>query len=154
MHPIKFKFVTLFLLVISFKMVSAQQDTVSVDGLFKQARTAAFDQQNYPLAISLSKKALITAPDYTDVSVFLGRVYTWSNKQDSARTVFTRVLAKHPDDEDASFAYGSLEFWNDNFSKALEVVNMALRYHNQSTDLLTLRAKILADFKNSGKAAN
>jgi Flp pilus assembly protein TadD len=154
MRSIKFKLVTLFLLVISFKMVSAQQEALSADSLFSQARTAAFDKQNYPLAISLSKKALITAPDYTEVGVFLGRVYTWNNNPDSARTVFTGVLAKHPDDEDASFAYGSLEYWNNNFSKALEVVNLALRYNNKSTDLLTLRAKILTDFKNSGKAGN
>jgi tetratricopeptide (TPR) repeat protein len=154
MHRIKFKYVTLFLLVISFKMASAQRGAISSDSLFNQARTAAFDQQNYPLAIILSKKALAEAPDYTDVSVFLGRVYTWSDKPDSARTIFTAVLAKHPDDEDASFAYGSLEYWNNNFPKALEVVNLALKYHNHSTDLLTLKAKILADTKNGGKAGD
>jgi Flp pilus assembly protein TadD len=150
----KFKYLTLFLLVFSFKMASAQQDTLSSDDLFKQARTAAFDQQNYPLAISISKRALIVAPDYVDINVFLGRLYTWSNKTDSARTVFTDVLAKHPDDEDASFAYGSLEYWNNNFPKALEVVNLALRYHNKSTDLLTLRSQILADQKKGNKAGN
>jgi tetratricopeptide (TPR) repeat protein len=154
MHCMKFKYLTFFLLVMSFKMVSAQQDTLSSDDLFKQARTAAFDQQNYPLAISLSKKALVEAPDYTDLSIFLGRVYTWSNKADSARTIFIQVLAQHPDEEDASFAYGSLEYWNNNLPKALEVVTKGLLYHNQSKDLLTLRAQVMADMKKGGKAGN
>lgn len=145
----KFKYLTLFLLIISFKMASAQIDTLSSDSLFNMARTAAFDQQNYPLAISISKKALAEAPDYTDVSIFLGRLYTWSNKTDSARRVFRKILTKHPKDEDASFAYGSLEYWNNNLSKALEVVNMGLKYHKESKDLLTLRAEIRADMKNN-----
>ena len=150
----KFKYLTLFLLVISFKMASAQQDTISSDGLFNQARTAAFDHENYPLAISLSKQALAIAPDYVDISIFLGRVYTWSNKADSARTIFKQVMKKYPDEEDAYLAYGNLEYWNNNLPKALEVVSMGLRYHNQSKDLLTLRAQILADLKKGGKADN
>ncbi len=152
MFRMKFKHITFFLLAMSVKMVSAQE--LSSDDLFKQARTAAFDQQNYPLAISLSKQSLAEAPDYVDVSVFLGRVYSWSNKPDSARTVFIQVLKKHPDEEDAYLAYGNLEYWNNNSTKALEVVNLGLRYHNQSKDLLTLRAQILADLKNGGKAGN
>jgi tetratricopeptide (TPR) repeat protein len=148
----KFKYLTLFLLVISFKMASAQIDTLSSDSLFNQARAAAFDQQNYPLAISISKRALAEAPDYTDVSIFLGRLYTWSNKTDSARRVFKKLLAQHPKEEDAYLAYGNLEYWNNNLPKALEVVNLGLRYHKQSKDLLTLRAEIRADMKNK-KAA-
>ncbi len=148
MHRIKFKYLTLFLLVISFKMASAQRDTtLSADDLFKQARTAAFDQKNYPLAISLSKKALVRNPDYTEISVFIGRVYTWSDKQDSARTVFNDVLAKHPDNEDASLAYGSLEFWGNNYPRALQLVNTGLKYHGGSNDLLLLKAQILTDMK-------
>jgi Tfp pilus assembly protein PilF len=144
----KFKYSTLFLLVILFKMASAQTDTLSSDSLFNMARTAAFDLQNYPLAIDLSKKALAEAPDYTDVSIFLGRLYTWSDKADSARTIFKKVVTKHPDDEDGCLAYGNLEYWNHNLPKALVVVNAGLKYHKQSKDLLTLRAQIQADMGN------
>jgi len=139
-----YKYLTFFLLTISFKMVSAQA-VLSSDELFKLARTAAFDQKNYPLAISLSKQALVKKPDYSDISIFLGRLYTWSDKLDSARTVFTGVLNKHPDNEDASLAYGSLEYWNNNSAKALQLVNNGLKYHNQSKDLILLRAKVLND---------
>lgn len=136
----------LFLLIISIKTVSAQTG-FSSDELFQQARKAAFDQKDYPKAISLSKQALIKSPDYSDIHVFLGRIYTWSDKLDSARTQFNLVLNKHPDNEDASFAYGSLEYWNNNSVKALQYVTDGLKYHPQSKDLLLLKAKVLNDLK-------
>ncbi|MBS1532514.1 MAG: tetratricopeptide repeat protein, partial [Bacteroidetes bacterium] len=126
----------------------------SSDELFQQARHAAFDLKDYPKAISLSKQALTKSPDYSDIRVFLGRVYTWSGKADSARAQFAQVLTKHPDNEDAAFASGSLEFWNDNSVKALQIVNGGLKYHPQSKDLLLLKAKALNDLKRYSEANN
>src|SRR5579862_20755 len=100
------QYIFLLLLIISFKAAFAQTE-FSSDELFQQARKAAFDQKNYAKAISLSKQALVKSPDYSDIHVFLGRVYTWTDKLDSARAQFNLVLGKHPDNEDASFAYGS-----------------------------------------------
>lgn len=134
----------LFLLLISLKLVNAQT-TPSTDELFKQARSAAFDQKNYPLAISLSKQALAKSPDYSEISNFLGRIYTWTGKLDSARLIFNAVLDKHPDTEDASFASGSLEYWNNNSPKALQLVNDGLKYHPLSNDLLLLKGKVQND---------
>ncbi|MGZ3810879.1 MAG: YaiO family outer membrane beta-barrel protein [Mucilaginibacter sp.] len=144
-------YTSLFLLIIFAKMTSAQTG-LSSDELFQQARKAAFDQKDYPKAISLSKQALVKSPDYSDIRVFLGRVYTWSDKLDSARTQFTTVLSKHPDNEDASFAFGSLEYWNNNSPKALQYVNNGLKYHPQSKDLLLLKAKVLNDLKRFNEA--
>ncbi|HEY4325910.1 MAG TPA: YaiO family outer membrane beta-barrel protein [Mucilaginibacter sp.] len=145
-------FVFLFL-TICFKLTSAQTAFTS-DELFQQARKAAFDQKNYPKAISLSKQALAKSPDYSDIRVFLGRVYTWSDKVDSARAEFDFVLSKHPDNEDASFAYGSLEYWNNNSPKALQTVQNGLNYHAQSKNLWLLKAKILNDLKRYKDANN
>jgi YaiO family outer membrane protein len=147
------QFVFLFLLIISFKMDSAQAG-FSSDELFQQARKAAFDQKDYPKAISLSKQALVKSPDYADIHVFLGRIYTWTDKLDSARTQFNFVLSRHPDNEDASFAYGSLEYWNNNSPKALQYVQDGLKYYPQSKDLLLLEAKVLNDLKRYKEANN
>ena len=144
-------FFPLFLLTISINMASAQSK-LSSDELFQQARKAAFDQKDYPMAISLSKQALVKSPDYSDIHVFLGRIYTWTDKLDSARTQFNLVLSKHPDNEDASFAYGSLEYWNNNSPKALQYVQDGLKYHPQSKDLLLLKAKVLNDLKRFKEA--
>src|ERR1700758_5601376 len=98
-----------FLFLVVFSRAAYAQNGPSSDDLFRQARRAAFDQKDYPKAISLSKQALTKSPDYSDIRVFLGRVYTWSGKTDSARAAFNYVLGRHPDNEDASFAFGSLE---------------------------------------------
>jgi len=141
-----YKNVLLPVLLFCLTTASAQNNS-STDDLFKQARSAAFDQKNYPLAISLSKQALIKSPDYTDISVFLGRLYTWTDKTDSARAIFKAVLDKHPDNEDAAFADGSLEYWNNNSAAALTVVNNGVKYHPLSKDLLLLKGKILNNLK-------
>ncbi|MDB5025158.1 MAG: hypothetical protein JWP78_2913 [Mucilaginibacter sp.] len=144
-------YIFLFLLIISFQVASAQTGPSS-DELFQQARKAAFDQKDYPKAISLSKQALVKSPDYSDIHVFLGRIYTWTDQPDSARAQFILVLSKHPDHEDASFAYGSLEYWNNNSPKALQYAQEGLKYHPQSTDLLLLKAKALNDLKRYKQA--
>lgn len=127
-------------------MATAQSNLTS-DELFKSARDAAFEQKNYPKAIELSKMALKQSPDYTDIQIFLGRLYTWSDKTDSARRVFDTLLFKIPELEDASLAAGSLEFWNYNSEKALQIVNAGLGFHPNSPTLLLLKAKVLNDLK-------
>jgi YaiO family outer membrane protein len=145
------KICLLLLLLVIFKTLTAQT-TTNTDDLFKQARSAAVDQKNYPLAISLSKQALEKSPDYTDISVFLGRVYTWTGKTDSARVVFTAVMAKDPQNEDAALAFGNLEYWNDRSGKALEIVNAGLKFHPTSEDLLLLKGKALKDLRRYKEA--
>ena len=147
------KYIFHLLLFISVKIASAQTGASS-DELFQQARKAAFDQKDYAKAISLSKQALERSPGYSDIRVFLGRIYTWSGKLDSARAQFTQVLAKHPDNEDGALAAGSLEYWNDNSPKALQFAQNGLKYHPESKDLLLLKAKALNDLKRYKEANN
>jgi YaiO family outer membrane protein len=142
---------SIFLFVISFNVVSAQTE-FSSDELFQQARKAAFDQKDYSKAIRLSRLALVKSSDYSDIRIFLGRVYTWSDKVDSARAEFNKVLSKHPDNDDASFAYGSLEYWNNNSPKALQLTEGGLKYHPKSKDLLLLKAKVLNDLRRFSEA--
>jgi YaiO family outer membrane protein len=140
-----------FFLVFTFNWARAQ-NIPSPDDLLKQAHIVAFDQKNYPLAISLMKQAIPKSPDYSDLHIFLGRLYTWSNKLDSARAEFTFVLVKHPDYEDASVAFGSLEYWNHNPEKALGLIDNGLKYHAKSNDLLFLKARVLHDLRRDREA--
>jgi len=139
---------TTSLLIFGSLRIQAQDS----DELFKQARAAAFDQKDYPLAISISKQALEKSPEYKDIRIFLGRVYTWSDKTDSARTEFKIVLRQEPGHEDASLAYANLEYWNDQALSALDIINNALPFHPQAKDLLLLKAKILNSIKNYREA--
>jgi len=135
----------------SLQTLQAQENLTS-DELFINARKAAFDEDNYPKAISLAKAALEKSPDYADIRIFLGRIYTWTDKVDSARVEFQKVLEKNKGHEDGTFAYASLEYWNDNSEKAKFLVNEGLEFHPESKDLLFLKAKIHNDLKEFSEA--
>ena len=133
-------FVVIFIFVcLPLNMYS--QENLSSDELFQKARTAAFEQKDYPASIALAQQALEQAPGYTDISVFLGRLYTWSGDTEAARKVFTDLSEKNVQDEDFFLAYASMEYWNDQNSKAAEILDQGLAYHPQSEPLLLLKAK-------------
>lgn len=119
-----------------------QEKTLTADELFVKARTVAFDQKNYAEAIQISKQALQQAPDYTDIRIFLGRLYTWSDQTDSARSVFEQLHRSHVQDEDFYLAYASFVYWNDQPAQAIELIDQGLSFHPTSQDLLLLKAKV------------
>lgn len=133
-----------FLIFGSFQHLYAQ----TTDDLFTAARKKAFDEKNYPGAIALAKTALTQSPDYAEIRVFLGRLYTWSKKPDSARIEFAKVITKQPNYDDAYVAYGNLEFWEDNTKKALEITNEGLKHSPSSESLKILKAKLLTDLRD------
>lgn len=132
----------ILLTLLFFPALSYGQDNLSSDELFLKARNQAFENKNYPEAIKLSKQALSKSPNYTDIAVFLGRLYTWSDQVDSARIVFNQLEDRQVQDEDFFLAYASLEYWNDQPNKALAIVNKGLSYSPNSEDLLYLKARI------------
>ncbi len=123
--------------------VSFSQDTTSSDGLFQAARKAAFEEKDYTKAKSYCYRALTISPNYADIRIFLGRIYTWTDNYDSAKICFETVLKNKPDYEDATVAYTDLEYWNNHYDNALKISEAGLRFHPQSTDLLIRRAKVL-----------
>ncbi|TVZ28707.1 YaiO family outer membrane protein [Gillisia sp. Hel_I_86] len=134
-----YSFLLFFVLSITNSMA---QETLSSDELFINARTAAFDEDDYPKAIRITKQALEISPDYSDIRIFLGRLYTWTDEVELARKEFDRVIKTNPGYEDAHLAYGYLEYWNDNPEKALEVIQPGIEKNPASKGLLMLKAKI------------
>lgn len=134
-------FVFLVLLLL-FPINFYSQQNLSADELFQKARNAAFENKDYAASISFAKQALEIAPDYTDISIFLGRVYIWNNETESARQVFQALENKDTRDEDFFIAYASLEYWNDQNAKAKEIIEKGLSYHPKSEDLWLLKAKV------------
>lgn len=136
-----------FKLLLAFICIAAtfqsySQDTSSSDGLFQAARKAAFDEKNYSKAKAYLYKALKKSPNYSDIRIFLGRIYTWNDNYDSAKYCFEFVLNQKPEYEDASIAYFDLEYWNDHNAFALTISNKALKFHPKSEDLLIRNAKV------------
>jgi len=121
--------------------MSAQQNSTA-DELFLKARTTAFEQKDYTASIALAKEALEKAPNYTDISIFLGRLYTWNKDIISARAIFEELQKKGVKDEDYFIAYASLEYWNDENTNAIKVINEGLMDHPSSEALWLLKAKV------------
>ncbi len=120
------KFFLAILLFLAISPVLRAQEHISSDELFKDARNAAFEQKDYGKAKELAYRALAQSPGYSDIDIFLGRIYAWTHQYDSARMHFTKVLDSNPSNEDASVAYADLEYWNDHYQSALEICNNAL----------------------------
>ncbi len=129
-----------------------ESDTTTSDGLFQAARFAAFDHKDYPLAKSYAKRALVISPNYADIRIFLGRLYTWTDQFDSAKICFETVLTAQPDYEDASIAYADLQYWNNHYKETILVCDAGLISHPQSKELLLRKAKALAALKDYAKA--
>jgi YaiO family outer membrane protein len=150
-------FVFCFLLLVKIGKTQdskALPDTTTSDGLFQAARTAAFDNKDYNLAKYYCKKALDISPTYADIILFLGRIYTWTNYPDSAKSMFESVLTYKPAYTDASVAYADLLYWNDQYKEALSICESGLKYEPQSNELLLRKAKALAGLKSYAAASD
>jgi YaiO family outer membrane protein len=143
--------ITAILLTTIFSVVATNtfaQDSTSADGLYELARKAAFDKKDYREAIRLSKKALKISPEYADIIVFIGRIYGWSDRPDSARIYFSKALQAKPGLEEAYVAFTDLEYWQDRKDTALTIVNEGIGYNRASVPLLLRKAKILIALKD------
>jgi len=151
-YPVLQRILSLIVLILLANIEILAQETESSDELFIKAKKIAFDDKNYNQAIAITKQALKQSPDYADIRIFLGRLYTWSDKPDSARVEFKKVLEKNKGYEDLYLAYGSLEYWNNNSVEALKIVSEGIKYNEKSESLLLLGAKIFLDLRKFEEA--
>ncbi|MDP4285531.1 MAG: YaiO family outer membrane beta-barrel protein [Bacteroidota bacterium] len=139
-------------LLLMSHFLKAQSD-LSSDDLFKNARNAAFEEKNYDKAKLLAYEALGKSPNYADIDIFLGRLFTWDKEYDSARYHFTKVLNANPANEDASVAYADLEYWNDHYEKSINICDKALAVYPSSEKFLLRKAKNLNAMKKYKEAS-
>lgn len=132
----------LIITLISFRNGFSQTE-LSSDSLFVLAREEAYQKNNYPGAINLLKLALNKSPNYTDLRIFLGRIYTFSDKIDSARNEFQYILNTDPKNEDAINGLYDLEYWNDNYKQAQKMAELGINYYPDSASYYIKKAKVL-----------
>lgn len=142
----------LTLLVFLVKLSLLAQTQLTTDELFVKAKDAAFNQKDRTLARKLCKQALIKSPDYADISIFLGRLYTWDNIYDSARVIFNNIIKKDSTNGDAISAAIDLEFWSGNSGVALNFCNLGVSKFPTSTDFLLKQARVLEDLERYDEA--
>jgi YaiO family outer membrane protein len=93
-------------------------------------------------ARQLSMKILERYPDYSDVRVFLGRLYSWDGRYDEARKQLLPVLSKSGTNVDARSAAIDVELWSDHADQALVYAEEGI--HSNPTELAFPYKKALA----------
>ena len=128
-------FLALVFLVLNglFLNVSAQS--------YDEARNLAFNGDRAK-ARQLCRAILAKGFD-SDVALLLGRTYAWDGKYDSTRIVLNEVLSRNPNNMDALDAFVDVEYWSENYDKAIEYCDLALKKAPYSEDFLLKKARIL-----------
>jgi YaiO family outer membrane protein len=135
--------IVVFFILLSLNSFSQIADSISADNGYQMARNMAFNGKKEEAKV-LCKKLILKSPNYTDISILLGRLYVWTDEYDSARAVFNSILLKKPN-EDSFIAYSDLERWDDKPLKSLDIVNKGLVLYPNSEDLLLRKAKAKND---------
>jgi YaiO family outer membrane protein len=108
---------------------------------FNEARDFAFTGEREK-ARSICRQ-ILKQEFNTDAALLLGRTYAWDAKYDSARIVFNEVIIQSPDNMEVLDASADVEYWSENYSKALEYCDLALQKDSTAEEFVLKKAKIL-----------
>lgn len=149
-----FKIASIFLFAALFVTVLNAQspyEQLTSDELFTLAREKAFNKE-HAAAREMLKLALRKTPEYTDVRLFLARVYAWDGIMDSSRTELAYVLTAIPNNLEALLFNIDLEIWDNKPEQALRVCNITLRKYPSNEELLLKKAQLLHQLKRDEEA--
>jgi len=119
---------------------------------FEEARNLAFNGERGK-ARQMCRQLLAIGFD-SDVALLLGRTYAWDGKYDSARVVLNEVLARNSENMEALDASADIEYWSQNYPKAIEYCNQALTKNPVEENFLYKKAKILHSSGRHGEAVS
>lgn len=141
------RLITLFVGLFLIGQVAALgQNTVvdlSVDELYKKARTTAFENSNYDQAREYAYTALERSPDYHEIRIFIARLYSWEQNYEKAREELQYVLEHDPGNKGAFLAFIDVEKWSGNLSSALQKVEKSLSYDPTDEELQLQKGAVL-----------
>lgn len=152
------KVVVIFLLVLFvfskgtvLAQVTSDGDNISLDSLLVQARQYAYNDGK-AAARKICRQILMRDSTYWDAAVLMGRTYAWDSKYDSARIVLNNVIGQRAGYYDAVDALIDVEFFSDNYLKAIDYADIGLSFHPNDDTFLYKKAKALNKSGNSKKA--
>lgn len=141
---------TLFMALLLTTPVLAQE-RFDPDELFRQAREIGFDGKREE-SRQMCQKILERYPNYTDVQVFLGRLYSWDGQYEEARQNLLAVLSRAPGSTEARTALVDVELWSGNNDRALEQSEAGLLSSALEEPLLYRKAVALNRLHRSREA--
>jgi YaiO family outer membrane protein len=103
--------------------------------------------KDYDKAIQTCKQILDKYPNYNDVRLYLGTIYSWNNKYKEARNEFQIIFKKDSNNRELVIAAINNEIWSDNPEKALNIIDNWLKYNAQDTEIMFLKIEALNNLK-------
>lgn len=131
-----------------------------LNGLFFNVSAQSYEEaRNLALNGNRAKarqlcKTILAQGFNSDVALLLGRTYAWDGKYDSTRFILNEVLARNPDSMEALDAFADVEYWSENYAKAIEYCDLALKKDLTNEDFLFKKARILHSSEKYGDAVN
>lgn len=112
---------------------------------YEEARNLAFNGERAK-ARQICKQILVEGFN-SDVALLMGRTYAWDGNYDSARIVLSEVLIRKPGNVEALDALSDVEYWAENYEKAIEYCNLALRNDSTAENFVLKKARILHSYE-------
>lgn len=131
---------SLFLvLILCVSCYCKAQNAFDPDLKFAEARKLAFEGKKDSAEIQL-QTIINKYPNYDEVRLFLGTVYSWNEKYKLARKEFQSIIDKNPKNKDCYIAFIKNELWANQPMYAIEVSKKALENFSNDVDILLLKA--------------
>ncbi len=112
------------------------------DNILTRARALATNHMR-PEAIAMLHDHLRLHPTDVDARVLYGLVLSWEGRYGEARDQLKRVLAQHPEYDDALRALINLELWSEHPDRVDKLTVVALQNHPDDPEYLYNRARAL-----------
>ena len=128
------------------------QDRFDPGEVFRQARELGFAGKREE-ARQLCAKILERYPDYSDVRVFFGRLYSWDGRYDEARKELLPELSKSGANVDARSAAIDVEPWSDHADQALVYAEQGILLNPTEPVFSYKKALALEKLNKPGEAA-
>ncbi|WP_185958355.1 YaiO family outer membrane beta-barrel protein [Fodinibius sediminis] len=130
----------------------AQQSTTNTGQRFREARHAAFEENNYHKAKQLAYQALKQSPDYHGIRIFIANLHAWEKHYQKARKELHYILIKDPDNKRALTSIIDIEQWAARPETALRWTDQALKYYPENTEFMLTEASLLSELERYNEA--
>ena len=121
------------------------------DDVLGRARALATNHMR-PEAIAMLQEHLRQYPKDVDARLLYGLILSWEGRYHEAREQLQRVLATHPDYDDAMRALINLELWSEHPDRVDKLTLIALRNHPDDPEYLYNRVRALKALKREKEA--
>ena len=145
------KGITLVLIAISSTLFAQKKNNDPINSLSEIKRLVSNKQRGQ--AVLLCQSILVDRPNYHDIRVYLGRIYSWEKRYDDARKELLRVLLKKPKHKEAFEAIINVEMWSGNYLEALQFLNTVLNLYPVNETFLFQKVKVLHKLERTDSAS-